>query len=69
MKTINWAAVRSATPASVTCNHCQRPDIVVDRTTGLRFPHRIARKTQPGRKHPWCDGGNRAHDSRPAEEV
>lgn len=68
MKTIDWDAVRAATPGSVTCNHCERPNIVVNRTTGLRAPHRIARKTQPGQKHPWCDGGNRAYDSTPCKE-
>lgn len=65
MKTIDWEAVRAATPGSVTCNHCQRPDIVVDKTTGLRAKHRIAPKTQPGRKHPWCEGGGLMYDSQP----
>ncbi|ANZ35290.1 hypothetical protein BBK82_03545 [Lentzea guizhouensis] len=66
MKTINWDAVRAATPGSVTCNHCQRPNIVVvNKLTGLRAPHRNKPKTQPGQKHPWCDGGNRMYDSLP----
>lgn len=65
MKAIDWAAVRAATPGSVTCNHCQRPDIVVDKATALRAPHRIKRKTQPGQKYPWCDGGAKHYDSHP----
>lgn len=68
MKTINWEAVRAATPSSVTCNYCERPDIVVNKTSGLRAKHRIAPKTQPGQKHPWCEGGERHYDSRPAAE-
>lgn len=68
MKTINWARVRAATPASVTCNHCLRDNIVVNRTSGLRAPHRIKPKTRPGQKHPWCDGGERHYDSTPTRE-
>lgn len=66
MKTIDWAAVRAVTPGSVTCHHCQRENIVVNKQTGLRAKHRIKQKTQPGQKHPWCDGGEQHYDSHPA---
>lgn len=66
MKTINWAAVRAATPGTVTCNHCERDNIVVNKATGLRAKHRTKPKTQPGQKHPWCEGSERAYDSVPA---
>jgi len=66
VKTINWAAMRAATPPSVTCNHCLRENIVVNRITGLRAKHRIKPKTQPGQKHPWCDGGGQFYTSTPA---
>lgn len=70
MKTINWKAVRAATPGSVTCNHCQRPDIVVDKTTGLRAPHYTTAKSGSSRKNKRgrvpCEGGGKHYDSRPA---
>jgi hypothetical protein len=65
VKTINWTAVRAATPGSVTCNHCQRPNIVVNKATALRAKHRTKKKTQPGQQHPWCDGGGKHYDSHP----
>lgn len=69
MKAINWEAVRASTPGTVTCNHCQRPNIVVNKATGLRAKHHIAPKTQPGQKHPWCAGGERHYDSTPGVET
>lgn len=65
MKTINWRARRAATPASCTCPWCERDNIVVDRVTGLRVKHRIKPKTQPGQKHPWCEGSGKLHTTTP----
>lgn len=65
MKTIDWRAMRADTPASCTCPVCERDNIVVDRITGLRAKHRIKPKTQPGQKHPWCEGGEQLYTSTP----
>ena len=65
MKTIDWRARRAATPASCTCPHCERDNIVVDRTTGLRFDHYTEPKTRPGQKRKWCVGGGQLYTSTP----
>ena len=65
MKAIDWAAVRAVTPGSVTCNHCERPNIVVNKATGLRAKHYTEPKTRPGQKRKWCEGGGRHYDSQP----
>lgn len=65
MKTINWDKVRAATPGSVTCNHCQRPNIVVNRVTGLRTDHYTEPKTRPGQKRVRCEGSGKLHNSTP----
>lgn len=70
MKQLDWVPVVAATPCRVTCNHCQRPKIVVNKQTGLRAKHRVKPKTQPGRNpHPWCDGGERHYESTPADTT
>lgn len=70
MKPIDWSAVRAATPGSVTCNHCQRPNIVVNKTTGLLFEHYIEPKKSSSRKSKRgrvkCAGGGQLHTSTPA---
>lgn len=65
MKAINWNAVRAATPASVTCNHCLREHIVVNRVTGLRADHYTEPKTRPGQKRMRCEGSGQLHTSTP----
>lgn len=69
MKAINWAAARSATPPSVTCNHCGRPDIVVNRTNGLLAPHyrepRQSSSRKAKRQREKCAGGGQLYTSTP----
>ncbi|GAA1281881.1 hypothetical protein GCM10009634_27820 [Saccharothrix xinjiangensis] len=55
------------TPTHVTCNHCNRPDIVVDRLTGLRMPHGIRPRHRGKPRHvPRCEGSGKHHTSQPA---
>jgi hypothetical protein len=70
VKTINWAAAIAATPCRVTCTHCGRDEIVVNRQTGLRIPHYLEPRTKAGRKakrgRTLCEGSNQAYDNTPA---
>lgn len=70
MKTINWAAVRAATPGTVTCPHCERDGILVNRQDGLRIPHYLEPRKKAGRKgkrgRTLCEGSGQLYTSTPA---
>lgn len=65
MKTINWNAVRASTPPATTCPWCERENIVVNRTNGLRAKHYTERKKRSGQKRVWCEGGDKLYTSTP----
>jgi hypothetical protein len=70
VKGIDWAAAIAATPCRVTCPHCGRDEIVVNRQTGLRNPHYLEQRKKAGRKakrgRTLCEGSGQLYDSTPA---